>query len=154
MIMRVFTKRNNRLVEGVPYRKSELRLSEDVDANLGSANGIQAAQMKAKQIMSKNPNVNAASADAGKLDGSDDSSSGEGMKLQVPVNAKGSQLSSAQSMIRNQSNDDMEIEFTKDTNSTDSQDQANESLKERLANLRENSIPFTKKSLTSFLKSI
>lgn len=154
MIMRVFTKRNNRLVEGVPYRKSELRLSEDVDANLGSANGIQAAQMKAKQIMSKNPNVNAASADAGKLDGSDDSSSGEGMKLQVPVNAKGSQLSSAQSMIRNQSNDDMEVEFTKDTNSTDSQDQANESLKERLANLRENSIPFTKKSLTSFLKSI
>ena len=152
--MRVFTKRNNRLVEGVPYRKSELRLSEDVDANLGSANGIQAAQMKAKQLMSKNPNVNAASADAGKLDGSDDSSSGEGMKLQVPVDAKGSQLSSAQSMIRNQSNDDMEIEFTKDTNSTDSQDQANESLKERLANLRENSIPFTKKSLTSFLKSI
>ena len=152
--MRVFTKRNNKLVEGVPYRKSELRLSEDVDANIGSANGIQAAQMKAKQIMSKNPNVNAASADAGKLDGSDDSSSGEGMKLQVPVNAKGSQLSSAQSMIRNQSNDDMEVEFTKDTNSTDSQDQANESLKERLANLRENSIPFTKKSLTSFLKSI
>ena len=152
--MRVFTKRNNRLVEGVPYRKSELRLSEDVDANLGSANGIQAAQMKAKQIMSKNPNVNAASADAGKLDGSDDSSSGEGMKLQVPVNAKGSQLSSAQSMIRNQSNNDMEVEFTKDTNNTTSQDQANESLKERLANLRENSIPFTKKSLTSFLKSI
>ena len=154
MIMRVFTKRNNRLVEGVPYRKSELRLSEDVDANLGSANGIQAAQMKAKQIMSKNPNVNAASADAGKLDGSDDSSSGEGMKLQVPVNAKGSQLSSAQSMIRNQSNNDMEVEFTKDTNDTTSQGQANESLKERLANLRENSIPFTKKSLTSFLKSI
>lgn len=152
--MRVFTKRNNRLVEGVPYRKSELRLSEDVDANLGSANGIQAAQMKAKQIMSKNPNVNAASADAGKLDGSDDSSSGEGMKLQVPVNAKGSQLSSAQSMIKNQSNNDMEVEFTKDTNDTTSQDQANESLKERLANLRENSIPFTKKSLTSFLKSI
>lgn len=152
--MRVFTKRNNRLVEGVPYRKSELRLSEDVDANLGSANGIQAAQMKAKQLMSKNPNVNSASADAGKLDGSADSSSGEGMKLQVPVDAKGSQLSSAQSMIRNQSNDDMEIEFTKDTNSTDSQDQANESLKERLVNLRENSIPFTKKSLTSFLKSI
>lgn len=152
--MRVFTKRNNRLVEGVPYRKSELRLSEDVDANLGSANGIQAAQMKAKQIMSKNPNVNAASADAGKLDGSDDSSSGEGMKLQVPVDAKGSQLSSAQSMIRNQSNDDMEVEFTKDANDTTSQDQANESLKERLANLRENSIPFTKKSLTSFLKSI
>lgn len=152
--MRVFTKRNNRLVEGVPYRKSELRLSEDVDANLGSANGIQAAQMKAKQIMSKNPNVNAASADAGKLDGSDDSSSGEGMKLQVPVNAKGSQLSSAQSMIRNQSNDDMEVEFTKDANDTTSQDQTNESLKERLANLRENSIPFTKKSLTSFLKSI
>ena len=110
--------------------------------------------MKAKQLMSKNPNVNAASADAGKLDGSSDSSSGEGMKLQVPVDAKGSQLSSAQSMIRNQSNDDMEIEFTKDTNSTDSQDKANESLKERLANLRENSIPFTKKSLTSFLKSI
>lgn len=152
--MRVFTKRNNRLVEGVPYRKSELRLSEDVDANLGSANGIQAAQMKAKQIMSKNPNVNAASADAGKLDGSDDSRSGEGMKLQVPVNAKGSQLSSAQSMIRNQSNNDMEVEFTKDANDTTSQDQANESLKERLANLRENSIPFTKKSLTSFLKSI
>lgn len=153
MIMRVFTKRNNRLVEGVPYRKSELRLSEDVDANLGSANGIQAAQMKAKQIMSKNPNVNAASADAGKLDGKNNQGSGEGVKLQVPINASGSQLANAQNMVNNKSNDDMEIEFTKNTPNDNNMN--NESKEyDRLKDLRENSIPFTKDSLAKFLRTI
>ena len=153
MIMRVFTKINNRLVEGVPYRKSELMLSEDVDANLGSANGIQAAQMKAKQLMAKNPNVDSASSDAGKLDGKNNQGTGEGIKLQVPINASGSQLANAQNMVNNKSNDDMEIEFTK--NAPNDNNTNNESKEyDRLKDLRENSIPFTKDSLAKFLRTI
>lgn len=154
--MRVLVKNNNRLVElgeGRVFSKSQLTLNEDVTASLGMANGIQAAQMKAKQIMAKNPNIDSASSDAGKLDGQNDQSTGEGMKLQVPINASGSQLSNAQSMVRNQSNDDVEIEFTKDTPSDN--DMANESKEyDRLKDLRENSIPFTKKSLSEFLRTI
>ena len=153
MIMRVFTKINNRLVEGVPYRKSELMLSEDVDANLGSANGIQAAQMKAKQLMAKNPNVDSASSDAGKLDGKNNQGTGEGIKLQVPINASGSQLANAQNMVNNKSNDDMEIEFTKNTpNGNNTNNESKEY--DRLKDLRENSIPFTKDSLAKFLRTI
>lgn len=154
--MRVLVKNDNRLVEigeGKIFTKSQLKLNEDVTASLGMANGIQAAQMKAKQIMAKNPNVDSASSDAGKLDGQADQSTGEGMKLQVPINANGSQLANAQSMVKNNSNDDMEVEFTKDTPSDN--DMNNESREyDRLRDLRENSIPFTKDSLSKFLRTI
>ena len=55
--MKIFVKKDNNLKplgEGKIYSKSQLRLNEDgFDANLGMANGIQQAQMKAKQMMSE-----------------------------------------------------------------------------------------------------
>ena len=77
--METFVKKGNKLIrigEGKLFKKGELMIKEDsagVDANIGTANGIQQAQMKAKQLMNKNPGVNSASADAGKLDGQSDS---------------------------------------------------------------------------------
>ena len=154
--MRVLVKNDNRLLElgeGKMFSKSQLRLNEDVTASLGSANGIQAAQMKAKQLMAKNPNVDSASSDAGKLDGKNNQGSGEGVKLQVPINASGSQLANAQNMVNNKSNDDMEIEFTKNTpNDNNTNNESKEY--DRLKDLRENSIPFTKDSLAKFLRTI
>lgn len=129
------------------FSKKSLNLKEDVDANIGTANGIQQAQMKAKQLMNKNPSVKSASADAGKLDGQKDTQSGEGLKLEVPVNATGQQLAQAQRMVKDQGSDDAQITFTKnnDTSST------NES---RLFELRKNSIQFTKSEMDKFLKEI
>ena len=97
--MKIFVKKDNNLKplgEGKIYSKSQLRLNEDgFDANLGTANGIQQAQIKAKQMMNNNPTINSASADAGKLDGQSDTTSGEGVNLQLPVNATGAQLATA-----------------------------------------------------------
>ena len=151
--MKILVKRNNGLVnigEGKIYSKSQLRLTEGgIDANIGMANGIQQAQMKAKQLMNQNAGVDSASIEAGKADGQEDTQSGEGLELKVPVNATGKQLAQAQRMTRDQSADDAQITFTKPQ--TSSSMGTNES---RIIEMRKSSIPFSKKELTNFLKSI
>ena len=152
--METFVKKNNKLIrigEGKLLKKGEILLREEngVDANIGTANGIQQAQMKAKQLMNRNPGVNSASADAGKIDGQNDANSGEGIKLEVPVNATGKQLAQAQRMTKDQNADDAQITFTKDNGNNGTS--TNES---RIVELRRNSVPFSKNELTKFLKSI
>lgn len=150
--MQVIIKKNNRLVklgEGRIYSKSQLKLNE-LDANIGMANGIQQAQMKAKQLMNRNAGVTSASADAGKLDGQNDTQGGEGVELRVPVNATGPQLAQAQRMVKDQGSDDAQITFTKpQTSATD-----NGLGESKIIEMRKNSIPFSKKELSSFLKSL
>jgi hypothetical protein len=153
--MQVIIKKNNRLVklgEGRIYSKSQLKLNE-LDANLTAGNvpvnGIQQAQMKAKQLMNQNAGVTSASADAGKLDGQNDAQGGEGVELRVPVNATGPQLAQAQRMVKDQGSDDAQITFTKPQTST------NNGLGEsKIVEMRRNSIPFSKKELSSFLNSL
>lgn len=150
--MKILVKRNNNLInlgEGRIYSKSQLRLNE-LDANIGMANGIQQAQMKAKQLMNQNAGVDSASVEAGKADGQNDTNSGEGLELKVPVNATGAQLAQAQRMTKDQSADDAQITFTKPQASSSSMD-TNES---RIVEMRKNSIPFTKKELHKFLREI
>lgn len=155
--MEVLIKTNNglqRLGEGKIFSKKQLKLREDIDAAIGSANGLQQAQQKAKKLINQNPSVDSASADLGKLDGQKDTSSGEGTKIQLPINASATQLNNVQQMSKNQANDDVEVEFTKNDTSNSSSS-ANESRKNRkLVEMRYNSVPFTKKELSSFLKSI
>lgn len=145
--MRTYVKKDGKLNligEGRLFSKNELMLREDIDANLGSADSIQQAQLKAKKQMNQNAGVTSASIEAGKADGQADTQSGEGIKLEVPVNATGKQLAQAQKMTKDQGSDDAQITFTKeDPNST------NES---RIYEMRMNSIPFTKKELSSLLK--
>lgn len=152
--MRILVKTNKglrNLGEGRIYSKMELRLNEDngIDANIGTSDGIQQAQMKAKQMMNRNPGVKSASIDAGKADGQSDTTSGEGLKLEVPVNATGQQLAQAQRMTKDQSADDAQITFTK----TQGQN-GNSTNESRIVEMKRNSIPFTKKELSSFLKSM
>lgn len=150
--MKVLVKKNNKLVtlgEGRMYTKSQLKLNE-LDANIGVANGIQQAQMKAKQLFNRNASVDTASIEAGKADGQKDTNSGEGLELKVPVDATGQQLAQAQRMTRDQSADDAQITFTKPQNSSSPTD-TNES---RIVEMRKNSIPFTKKELHKFLREI
>lgn len=149
--MKILVKKNNKLMslgEGKIYSKSQLTLKETIDANIGMANGIQQAQMKAKQLMNQNPGVESASADAGKLDGQADRSNGEGLKLEVPVDATGQQLSQAQRMVKDQSADDAQITFTKP------QSQSVMNNESRIIEMRKNSIPFTKKELHKFLMNL
>jgi hypothetical protein len=156
--MKIFVKKDNNLKplgEGKIYSKSQLRLNEGIngiDANIGSANGIQQAQMMAKQLMNRNPSVVSASADAGKLDGQSDMSSGEGLKLQVPINASGKQLAQAQNMVKDQSADDAQITFTKPQ--TPSSVDNNGLGESRIIEMRKNSIPFSKKELSNFLSTL
>ena len=113
------------------------------------ANGFQQAQMKAIQLMNQNAGVDSASIEAGKADGQEDTQSGEGLELKVPVNATGKQLAQAQRMTRDQSADDAQITFTKPQSSSSLE--TNES---RIIEMRKNSIPFTKKELHKFLREI
>lgn len=154
--MKVLVKKNNKLInlgEGRIYSKSQLKLNElnGIDANIGTANGVQQAQMKAKQLMNQNASVTSASADAGHLDGQNDSQSGEGLNLQVPINATGKQLAQAQHMIKDQSADDAQITFTKQENPSSLNNGMSES---KIVEMRKNSIPFTKKELSSFLATL
>lgn len=119
-------------------------LKEDgLDANLGMSSSIQAAQMKAKQMMSKNPTVTSASADAGKLDGQMDSQNGEGVRLELPVNANGKQLAQAQKMVSDTNADDAQITFTKNQDSM--------TTESRLSELRANSVPFSKNEINEII---
>lgn len=157
--MKILRFRNNQLKnlgEGRLVPKTALTLKEDVDANIGTASGIQQAQMKARQLMNQSPSVNSASADAGHLDNQTDSNSGEGMKLELPVNANGKQLAQAQHMVQDQSNDDMQVTFTKpQINGQIQGEGTNESVKaKKLVEMRNNSIPFTKKELNVFLSTL
>ena len=158
--MEIFVKKDNglkKLGEGKIYSKSQLRLTEilnGVDANLGTADGLQQAQASAKQIFNRNPNVTSASADAGKLDGQTDADGGEGVKLELPVNATGNQLATAQHMVKDQSADDTQITFTKPEVSSSSMNNTNGLGESRIIEMRKNSIPFTKSELSSFLNSL
>lgn len=156
--MEVLIKTNKglqRLGEGKIFSKKQLKLREGIAAAIGSANGLQQAQQKAEKILDQNSNADSANADLGKLDGQNDTSTGEGIKIQVPVKKKdGTQLSNIQRMAQNQQNDNVEIEFTRD-DSNNSSSSTNESRKNsKLVEMRYNSVPFTKKELSSFLKSI
>ena len=98
--------------------------------------------------MNKNPGVTSASSDAGKLDAQKDTNSGEGLELKVPVNATGNQLAQAQRMTKDQSADDAKITFTKE-NPSDSM-----TSESKIVEMRKNSVPFSKKELTNFLRKL
>ena len=151
--METFVKKDNKLVrigEGRLFKKGELSLIKEdgIDANIDGANGIQQAQMKAKQLMNKNPGVTSASSDAGKLDAQKDTNSGEGLELKVPVNATGNQLAQAQRMTKDQSADDAKITFTKENPSDGMTSES------KIVEMRKNSVPFSKKELTNFLRKL
>lgn len=149
--MEIYVKKGNffnKIGEGKIYKKSELRINEGIEANIGQAANMQQAAIKAKQVLNQNPSVKSASTDLGKVDGETNSNSGEGLKIQVPVNANASQLDKVQQMSRGGSYDDTEVEFTKGSETTTTENT------ERLKKLRENSVPFTKKELKSFLISL
>ena len=152
--MKILVKKDNGLVnigEGRIYSKSQLRLNEAIglDANIPPTNGIQQAQLRAKQLMNQNAGISSASIDAGKADGQQDASNGEGLKLELPVNATGQQLAQAERMTKDQGADDAQITFTKPQSSSSLG--TNES---RIVEMRKNSIPFTKKELHKFLREI
>lgn len=152
--MQVLVKNGDRLYslgEGKIYSKKQVKLKEGLDASIGTANGVQQAQMKAKNAMAQ-PNVTSASGDLGKMDGQNDSNTGEGVKIQLPVNASTQQLNNVQSMAKNSANDDMEVEFVKNDASTNNG--TNESIQnKKLVEMRRNSVSFTKKELSDFLAS-
>lgn len=138
----------NRLIaEGKSYKKSQIRLRENVDANIASAKNVTDAITQARQNISNNSNVNTSSIEAGKMDGKQNTQSGEGMKLQVPINASGSELSSLQNIVKNPNNDDMQIQFTKPMNQ-------GTTTTESIDYIKKSAIPFTKKELSSFLQTI
>lgn len=148
--MQVLVKNGGKLYplgEGKMYIKKQVKLREGLDAAIDGASGISQAREKARQLINKG--ASSASGDLGKMDGQNDSSTGEGTKIQIPVNASAKQLNNVQRMAKDSNNDDMEVEFTKSDAST------NESIRDqKLVEMKKNSIPFTKKEMRDFLKTL
>ena len=150
--MKIYVKKNgklNILGEGKIYSKSQLRLNEGgIDANIPVSDNLKQAQIKAQQMINRDPSVTSASADAGKLDGQKDTQSGEGLQVKLPINANAQQLNQAQQMTKGQNADDVQITFDKSKPTSDNLGES------RIIEMRKNAIPFSKKELSSFLKEI
>lgn len=132
-------------------KKGAVKLKEDnnVTANLPAANGVQDAIQKARKIQATQPvgNVEGAFSD---VDGASDGSTGEGMKLEIPANATGSDIAAANDFVKRQDNGNMHLVVTKPTANGVPQGGTNESVDR----LRRNAIEFTKKEFADFLKTL
>lgn len=137
----------SKIAEGRVYKKGEIRLREDangVTATLkGGATNVAQGMQKAKQVMAANSNVDDVSIDAGNLDGHTDSTSGEGMKINIPTNASASELNIATQAARNPQTKDAKINFVKPNSNM--QGQTNES---------KGGLVFTKEEMDKFLRTI
>jgi lipopolysaccharide export LptBFGC system permease protein LptF len=149
--METFVKKNNKLVrigEGKLLKKGEILLKEEVTANGGEANGIQQAQMKARQIMNKNSGVvDSVVTKAGDTDNQKDK--GEDITVSADVNSSPGQLTN----IAKQLPDNANLKFY-DKNKTNGNNGTTSTNESRIVELRRNSVPFSKNELTKFLKSI
>lgn len=149
--METFVKKNNKLVrigEGKLLKKGEILLKEEVTANGGEANGIQQAQMKARQIMNKNSGVvDSVVTKAGDTDNQKDK--GEDITVSADVNASPGQLTN----IAKQLPDNANLKFY-DRNKNNGNDGTTSTNESRIVELRRNSVPFSKNELTRFLKNI
>lgn len=156
--MEVLVKTDNglqRLGEGKIFSKKQLKLREDnngLSAALGSANGLQQAQAKARSIMQTHPGVTSAKGEMGQMDSKTDSNEGEGLTMQIDKDAPAQTVNKAQQALKG--SEDATVEFV-DNSKNSSSSSTNESRKNRkLMEMRYNSVPFTKKELSSFLKSL
>ena len=149
--METFVKKNNKLVrigEGKLLKKGEILLKEEVTANGGEANGIQQAQMKARQIMNKNSGVvDSVVTKAGDTDNQKDK--GEDITVSADVNSSPGQLTN----IAKQLPDNANLKFY-DRNKNNGNDGTTSTNESRIVELRRNSVPFSKNELTRFLKNI
>lgn len=155
--MKILVKKDNGLVnigEGKIYSKSQLRLNENgFVATAPDVKNVRQFVTQGSKMLNQNPNVKLVQNQLGQMDQQKDSSTGEGLKVSLPANATGAQISRVQNMASRPENDDMSIDLTPATSNTssDSSSIANES---RIVEMRKNSIPFTKKELHKFLREI
>ena len=160
LIMKVYVKKDKALKllgEGKIYSKKDLVLREfnaggnSVVAAVPGATNVRQFVNQGAKTYHQNGNVGLIQGEMGQFDNQNDSSTGEGLGIDLPVNATGQQIAKVQNMANQQGNDDMKINLTPPTNDAEDSNPLGEG---KIAELRENSIPFTKLELTEFLKTL
>lgn len=158
--MKVYVKKDKALKllgEGKVYSKKDLILKEfkaggnNVVATVPGATNVRQFVNKGAQTYNQNGNVGLIQGEMGQFDNQNDANTGEGLGVDLPVNATGQQISKVQNMANQPGNDDMKINLTPPTTETDQTDSLGEN---KIIKMRENSVPFTKSELTEFLKSL
>lgn len=137
----------SKIAEGRVFRKGEIKLREDSNGVTATLNGVsmnvnQGIQ-QAKKVMASNSNVKDVSVDAGSLNGRIDRSSGEGMKIDVPIDATSSQKKIVSDVANNKTTDDVKVNFVKDSNDSSA-----------LTNESRGGLVFTKEEMDKFLRTI
>ena len=155
--MKILVKKDNGLVnigEGKIYSKSQLRLNENgFVATAPDVKNVRQFVTQGSKMLNQNPNVKLIQNQLGQMDQQKDSSTGEGLKVSLPANATGAQISRVQNMASRPENDDMSIDLTPATSNTSS-DSSSITNESKIIEMRKNSIPFTKKELHKFLREI
>ena len=158
--MKVYVKKDKVLKllgEGKVYSKKDLMLKEfkaggnNVVATVPGATNVRQFVNQGAKTYNQNGNVGLIQGEMGQFDNQNDSNTGEGIGVDLPVNATGQQIAKVQNMANQPSNDDMKINLTPPTTETDQTNSLGES---KIIKMRENSVPFTKSELTEFLKSL
>ena len=158
--MKVYVKKDKVLKllgEGKVYSKKDLMLKEfkaggnNVVATVPGATNVRQFVNQGAKTYNQNGNVGLIQGEMGQFDNQNDSNTGEGIGVDLPVNATGQQIAKVQNMANQPSNDDMKINLTPPTTETDQTDSLGEN---KIIKMRENSVPFTKSELTEFLKSL
>lgn len=154
--MKVYVKKDKALKllgEGKVYSKKDLMLREgnNVVATVPGAKNVRQFVNQGAKTYNQNGNVGLIQGEMGQFDNQNDSNTGEGIGVDLPVNATGQQIAKVQNMANQPGNDDMKINLMSPTTETD---QANSLGESKIIKMRENSVPFTKSELTEFLKSL
>ena len=158
--MKIYVKKDKVLKllgEGKVYSKKDLILKEfkaggnNVVATVPGVTNVRQFVNKGAQTYNQNGNVGLIQGEMGQFDNQNDANTGEGLGVDLPVNATGQQIAKVQNMANQPGNDDMKINLTPPTTETDQTDSLGEN---KIIKMRENSVPFTKSELTEFLKSL
>ena len=160
--MKVFVKKNNRLLnigEGSIISKKDLFLKESgVVAAVPNAKNVRQFVNQGAKTFHQSGNVGLVQGEMGQFDNQQDASTGEGLSVSLPVNATGSQIAKVQTLANQQGNDDMKINLTPPTTgSSDSSSSLETSSvfpRKTIDEIRMESVPFSKRELSEFLRSI
>jgi len=161
--MKILRFKNNQLQmlgEGKIYSKKDLKLNEGNGfvATAPNVRDVRQFVTQGSRMFNQNPSVKGVENQLGQMDHQNDSSTGEGIKVSLPANATGAQISKVQNMANKPENDDMTVDLTPPTSNTSSDSSSLETNsvtpRKVMDEMRKNSIPFTKKELNEFLNSL
>ncbi len=169
--MRVYTKINGILHEGIGFSKKDIQIKEVTNTGGVSASISNSAKTptdavnNAASTLNQNHNVNNVSFQPNQVDGQQNTNSGEGQQINVDVSNKAEAVKQVTDAAKDPSKKDAKIVAynsktsqlntvvtPKGSTPTGNMQNSSYQRKGKLVEMRNNSVPFSKKDLDEYLK--